>query len=299
MFILKRNGHAREGAAGSANFSVRGLYVETNNVFVFDDAQAADLYEQAFEQAWNNPLSKFDKSAIAARWFPLTGDGLPPTKLCFSPHSNPGVSLDPIAASIEAAQSSVLFSIMEIGTAGGSVAQQIMALPKRTGLYAFGTTQRLDGDLKVTTQIRSELAVHPVLVPQVEGAGAVHGRGQRRAGQVVHNKFVVCDFNGDNPIAYAGLVRTWRAAARPRTATTSRLSPIARWRRRTRCRPSSWSTTTASARSSRAATTQQPLRLKRASEHWAAAYRPVEAQEPGARAVRAPGSGLDADPRSV
>ena len=38
---------------------------------------------------------------------------------------------------------------MEIGAGTGSLLDAIRALPSRPELYAFGTTQRLDGSLKV------------------------------------------------------------------------------------------------------------------------------------------------------
>jgi phosphatidylserine/phosphatidylglycerophosphate/cardiolipin synthase-like enzyme len=51
VIILRRRGAAVNVLSGSANFSIRGLYVQSNNVFVFDDAQIAGLYAQAFDQA--------------------------------------------------------------------------------------------------------------------------------------------------------------------------------------------------------------------------------------------------------
>jgi phosphatidylserine/phosphatidylglycerophosphate/cardiolipin synthase-like enzyme len=43
VMILRRGGAAVKVLSGSANFSVRGLYVQSNNVFVFDDAQIAGV----------------------------------------------------------------------------------------------------------------------------------------------------------------------------------------------------------------------------------------------------------------
>ena len=45
MLIQKRGDTALKVLSGSANFSVRGLYVQSNNVFVFDDPATAALYE--------------------------------------------------------------------------------------------------------------------------------------------------------------------------------------------------------------------------------------------------------------
>jgi PLD-like domain len=271
VLILKRAGRPVKVLAGSANFSVRGLYVQTNNVFVFDDEQAAALHEQAFEQAWNHPLSQFDTSDIAAQWFPLTGDGLPACSLSFSPHPNPGVSLDPIAQAIQGAQSSVLFSIMEIGASSGVVADQIRGLPQRKGLYAFGTTQKLDGALKVTTPADPSSPFIPFDYLQSKVPPPFQAEVSGGAGQVIHNKFVVCDFNDASPVVYAGSSNLAAggeldngdnlAAFTDREVATAyavqAIELVDHYRFRA---------------VQQAATTAQPLRLKRASEHWAADF---------------------------
>jgi hypothetical protein len=55
VMIQKRGDVAVKVLSGSANFSVRGLYVQSNNIFVFDDPATAALYEQAFQQSWADP----------------------------------------------------------------------------------------------------------------------------------------------------------------------------------------------------------------------------------------------------
>ena len=39
---------------GSANFSVRGLYVQANNILVFNDPQIAQTYDDIFESVFSN-----------------------------------------------------------------------------------------------------------------------------------------------------------------------------------------------------------------------------------------------------
>src|SRR5262249_35032369 len=53
VLVLRRNGTPVKALSGSANFAVRGLYVQSNNVFLFADEQIAGLYGQAFDHAWN------------------------------------------------------------------------------------------------------------------------------------------------------------------------------------------------------------------------------------------------------
>ncbi|MFL5959998.1 MAG: phospholipase D-like domain-containing protein [Gaiellaceae bacterium] len=205
VMIQKRGDTALKVLSGSANFSVRGLYVQSNNIFVFDDPATAALYEQAFQQSWDDPHG-FGSSPLAASWHDAGGhDGLPSYSVCFSPHHDPEVSLERVADAITKAKGSVLFAIMEIGSGGGPLLDAIKALPTRPELYAFGTTQRLDGSLHVeksgdpadgTFIPFSYLSKHVPAPFQQEWSGG--------AGQVIHHKFVVCDFNGETPLAFGG-----------------------------------------------------------------------------------------------
>jgi hypothetical protein len=99
----------------------------------------------------------------------------------------------------------VLFAIMEIGSGGGPLLDAIKALPTRPELYAFGTTQRLDGSLHVqrsgdpaggTFIPFSYLSKHVPPPFNEEWSGG--------PGQVIHHKFVVTDFNGETPLAFGG-----------------------------------------------------------------------------------------------
>src|SRR6266567_3468755 len=205
VMIQKRGDTALKVLSGSANFSVRGLYVQSNNVFVFDDPATAALYDQAFQQSWDDPHA-FASSPLAASWHDAGGhDGLPSYSVCLSPHHDPDVSLKRVAAAVTNAKSSVLFAIMEIGSGGGQLLDAIKALPTRSELYAFGTTQRTDGSLHVeksgdpadgTFIPFSYLSKHVPAPFKQEWSGG--------AGQVVHHKFVVTDFNGEAPLAFGG-----------------------------------------------------------------------------------------------
>jgi phosphatidylserine/phosphatidylglycerophosphate/cardiolipin synthase-like enzyme len=204
VFIMKRGGTTVKVLAGSANFSVRGLYVQSNNVFVFSGDAALAAYQQAFEQAWEHALVQYPASDVASRWFDLGGPGMPDCSVSFAPHIDATMSLGPVASAIAGATSSVLFAIMEIGRATGPVVEQVLKLPQRTSIYAAGTTQKLDGRLKVTTPADPNSPFIPFgylksKVPEPFRAEIAGG-----SGQVIHHKFVVCDFNGANPVAFAG-----------------------------------------------------------------------------------------------
>jgi phosphatidylserine/phosphatidylglycerophosphate/cardiolipin synthase-like enzyme len=202
VLILRRGGRAIKVLSGSANFSIRGLYVQSNNVFVFDDATTAGLYERAFEQAWNDP-GGFEDSEIASRWFERRAPGLPPFFVSFAPHDRAEVSLQRVADAIKDADSSVLFSIMDIGQGTGPVMHELRRLPQRRRLYAFGTTQRAGGSLSVhaagrpTTFVPFGFLRGKVPLPFRKEIGG-------GAGQVIHHKFVVVDFNDSDPVVFAG-----------------------------------------------------------------------------------------------
>src|SRR5262249_14926319 len=117
VFIKKRRNVAEKVLAGSANFSVRGLYVQANNVFVFDNPDVAQLYEEAFDQAFNDPHD-FAHSPIGEGWHDIHETGLPKLSICFSPHTSGDVSLDRVAEAIRNAKSSILFAIMDLSGGG-------------------------------------------------------------------------------------------------------------------------------------------------------------------------------------
>ncbi len=60
---------------GSTNFSVTGLYVNSNHVMVFDDRDVADTYAEVFQEAWNDDVHPivFADSQWAQRPFEFGG----------------------------------------------------------------------------------------------------------------------------------------------------------------------------------------------------------------------------------
>jgi phosphatidylserine/phosphatidylglycerophosphate/cardiolipin synthase-like enzyme len=203
VLIQRRGGTAVKALSGSANFSVRGLYVQSNNVFVFEDADTAGLYLTAFQQAWDHPPGEFDNSQIAEDWCALADDDAPPGAVAFSPHTEPPFSLDRVAEAIKDAKSSVLFAIMDIGTAKGAVTQELLRLP-RPGLYAYGTTQKLDGTIKTTTPTDPDSPFIPFSYLKSQVPPPFDKEAGGGSGIVIHHKFVVCDFNDASPVVFAG-----------------------------------------------------------------------------------------------
>jgi phosphatidylserine/phosphatidylglycerophosphate/cardiolipin synthase-like enzyme len=268
--LIQRRGQAPvKVLSGSANFSIRGLYVQSNNVFVFDDAETANLYQQAFDEAWTDP-SGFRRSAIASQWFERRATGVPPFSVSFAPHSKPEVSLDRVAEAIKNANSSVLFAIMEVGRGTGRVLDEIRRLPQRKELYAFGTTQRASGSLKVRVSGRPQTFI-PFSYLKEKVPPPFRSEIAGGPGQVIHHKFVVVDFNDAEPVVFAGssnlaaggetengdnlLAFYDRNVATTYAVEAIRLIDHYRFRA-----------------SMKTATATTPLRLKPRSERWAKSY---------------------------
>ncbi len=201
VMIQKKNGKAIKVLTGSANFSIRGLYVQANSILVFDDPDVADLYEQAFQQAFTDE-SKFKSSQIASKWYDVKKNNLPPLSVSFAPHSTP-FSLDKIAEAIESANSSVFFAVMQM-TGAGPVLIDLENLGSREELFALGTIES-EGQLNLfKTGMGDNFAVtaFDFLHTNVPEPFKAEWRGG--VGQVIHHKFVVCDFNDKSPTVFCG-----------------------------------------------------------------------------------------------
>ena len=200
--MIQRHGQRnRKVLTGSANFSVRGLYVQANSVLVFDDTHVAGLYADAFEQAWTDPRG-FASSKVAADWLPIRRHGLPEGAVSFAPHASAEVSLARVADAIAAADSSVLFAVMEL-RGSGPVLERLQALARSSSVFAEGMTQRTDGSLSVLPPGKRGLLVpFAYLSEQVPQPFRQEWSGG--SGQVIHHKFVVVDFNGGAPVVFAG-----------------------------------------------------------------------------------------------
>jgi len=204
VFIQKRNGDPIKVLTGSANFSVRGLYVQANNVLVLSDPHVASLYEQAFNQAFNDPTktqSGFARSEIASGYFEIQGAELPQGSVAFSPHANPLISLQPVADAIDAADSSVMFAVMELGGTG-PVLDRIRHLDKQK-IFTYGVTQSAK-NLGLFKPGSNRARVLPFAFLEEKVPPPFKKEWSGGPGQVVHHKFVVVDFNDSDPVLFTG-----------------------------------------------------------------------------------------------
>jgi phosphatidylserine/phosphatidylglycerophosphate/cardiolipin synthase-like enzyme len=207
--FIKRNasGIPQRVLFGSMNFSVRGLYVQANNVIVADDPATSKYFAAAFDNAFNNKTStaKFQRDKIASQYHVISGAGntaLPKSEVAFSPHADASVSLGPAITRIRAAKNSVLYAVMQ-PTGGGDVLSSLRTIAAKPTVFSYGTVetasglavQRGDGamgDVADFAYLKSKVP-YPFTAEFDPGPG-IH----------IHNKFIVIDFNGDNPAVFTG-----------------------------------------------------------------------------------------------
>jgi hypothetical protein len=203
VLIVRREGQPIRVLTGSTNYSLRGLYIQANNALVFDDIGVAAKYGELFDAYWTSP-TKFRQHALSQQWWVVRDEANSRVSLCFSPHSDSSLSLEPIARAIEEAQSSVLYSIVFLDQLTGTVREALDELMDRS-LFSYGVAQRVSG-LTVNKPDGSrgllpfaylaEKAPEPF---KTEWSGHTTDRSN-----MVHHKFLVTDFNGDRPTVYTG-----------------------------------------------------------------------------------------------
>lgn len=205
IIIQKKNGVPAKVLTGSANFSVRGLYVQANNVMVFDNPAVAALYEQVFDEAFDD-MSGFSSSPLAAQWFPADSSdfespGIPKFQVSFAPHKSASISLDKVTAALKNAKSSVLFAVMEL-SGGGDVLKTLQDLHATGKIFSYGMTQSDAGFSVYKPGENGVLVPFDALDKKVPPPFDKEWRGGM--GQVIHDKFIVIDFNDENPVVFSG-----------------------------------------------------------------------------------------------
>lgn len=210
VLIVSRNGRAVKVLTGSTNFSVTGLYVNSNHVLVFNDPAVAAKYAEVFELAWSKNVraKPFVASPLASKTESFSSPTIPRTDITFSPHAPPVAKaiLDGLVARVQDEadkdDGSVLFAVMEIGTGSGPVFPALRALHADQSVFSLGISDTQKGLQLYTPGKRAGLLVtgKPIgtkLPPPFSQVPTVRGHQ-------IHHKFVVCGFNGDDPVVYCG-----------------------------------------------------------------------------------------------
>ena len=191
VLIAKRNGQPEKVLFGSTNFSFRGMYIQANNALVFDDPAAAALFEKAFELAFTDPGS-FPTDPISKQWHLVQSTGRPPVHLCFSPHSASDLSLNPLAAAIDQASSSVFFAIAFLNQTSGATRDAIDRLMDKR-VFSYGISDHAKG-LKIKKPDGSVALVDFEFLAK-NAPEPFKSEWSGGAGIHQHDKFVVTDFS--------------------------------------------------------------------------------------------------------
>ena len=192
VFIAKRGGVPFKVLAGSTNFSFRGLYIQANNVLVFDEPQIACLFGQAFEIAFADP-SAFSGDDLASKWHVVQLPGKPPIHLCLSPHKSADLSLNPVRGAIDQASSSVLYAVAFLNQIKSGPTKEAFDRLIRRPVFSYGVSDKAGG-LEVrkpdgTTGL-VDFGFLAKFAPEPFKSEWSGGKGIN-----VHHKFVVTDFN--------------------------------------------------------------------------------------------------------
>ena len=211
IFIVSSGKSAVKVLTGSTNFSITGLYVNSNHVLVYDDPKVAAKYADVFETVWTEQASapKFIADELSQETASFSG--VPATDVTFSPHSAEEAKkiLDALVARINQegkqpkSRASVLFAVMDLGAGSGPVFPALRALHADQAVFSYGISDNPDGVALYKPMTKRGILVTgkpgPARLPppfnQVPGIGAGHQ---------IHHKFVVCGFNGKNPVVYCG-----------------------------------------------------------------------------------------------
>ena len=192
---------------GSMNFSVRGIYVQANNVIVVDVPGIAGMFGRAFDAAFAGNVATAPMWANAVSAGYMVGSAtdtpeLPQCSIALSPHKDWSVSLGPMADRIRSAKSSVLFAVMA-PEGGGPVLDSLRAIAAKPTVFSYGTVETDKGlAVQNPSGAMGALTSFAFLAGKVPAPFTAEFSGG--AGMHIHDKFVVVDFNDADPTVFAG-----------------------------------------------------------------------------------------------
>jgi phosphatidylserine/phosphatidylglycerophosphate/cardiolipin synthase-like enzyme len=217
FIVSKKSGSSltpRTVLTGSTNFSVTGFYVNSNHVLLFNDPKVAGWYSQVFNTAWQQGVkaAAFKKTPEAATTFASGPGSSPKMEITFAPHEEAFAKqvLDGIAARIRKegqkgkVTGSVLFAVMGLSQGTGPVLPALRALHTDKTIFSYGISDSPGGIFLYRPRSKRGVLVtgKPVatqLPPPFNQVPNISGQKHQ-----VHHKFVVCGFNGSDPVVYCG-----------------------------------------------------------------------------------------------
>jgi hypothetical protein len=211
VLVLRRGGVPFKALAGSTNFTLRGLYVQSNNTVVFSDAKVTALLGTVFDRYFaiidtRGAAGKFRQDGLSQSWHDCTTPGGPVLHLAISPHADPALTLDPIAQAIEHATSSVLYAVVFLNQLTGRVRDTLDELVQRS-TFSYGIAQRTGGLSVFKPDGSRGLVSFAYLAedaPEPFAAEWSSYAGGNSRSNVLHHKFVVTDFNTPRAKVFTG-----------------------------------------------------------------------------------------------
>jgi len=214
VFIVtnKKSDKAIKVMTGSTNFSVTGMYVNSNHILVFHDSDVAAKYTEVFNAAWqgNIKTTSISKSSLSGGPFPFSSPRLPKTEIAFSPHQEDVAEkiLNDMSQRIEkegkTKGGSVLFAVMEVAKGSGPVLDAVKQIHANESIFSYGISDSTEGVKLYSPRKKTGVLVtgkpqNTRLPPPFNQVRNIGGFGHQ-----VHHKFVVCGFNGSHPVVYCG-----------------------------------------------------------------------------------------------
>jgi phosphatidylserine/phosphatidylglycerophosphate/cardiolipin synthase-like enzyme len=211
VFVISKGNNAIKVLTGSTNFSVTGLYVNSNHVLVFNDPGIAGTYADVFNLAWNTDVKAkaFANSDEAKEIFSFSDKDVPTSEITFSPHLavQAKLNLDNLVQRLQQEitqpNGSILFAVMGLDKGTGPVLPELRNLHADDRIFTYGISDSPGGIFVYTPHSKAGALVSgkpnstklPPPFDQVPQIGVGHQ---------VHHKFVVCGFNGKKPVVYCG-----------------------------------------------------------------------------------------------
>lgn len=214
VLIVYQGTQALRVLTGSTNFSVTGMYVNSNHVLVFNDPTLASTYSDVFNMAWESHTS--EATAIASpedtRSFRFSSSATPAMDVTFAPHvEDVAVPLltgiaDRIKAEGESKQDegSVLFAVMAIDQGHSPIYDELKEVHADESIFSYGISDNPGGIALYKPGRKDGILVtgkpiHTILPPPFDQVPNIGGVGHQ-----VHHKFVVCSFNDPSATTVCG-----------------------------------------------------------------------------------------------
>ena len=219
IFIVSRDGeNAIQVLTGSTNFSLTGLYVNANHVLVFEDANVAGHYDEVFEKSWQvlkntkSPskaaAAAFSNTNLATQPFNSQTGFVPKMEITFSPHTTADVNKilgdisNRIMQETHSAKGNVLFAVMQLTGSPSPVFKTLGGLHATRSVYSYGISDAPEGIFLYSPGQATGVQVtgkpsQVILPPPFDQVPSPPGHE-------IHDKFVVCGLNGNDPVVYCG-----------------------------------------------------------------------------------------------